>query len=169
MSEKDRIIDQPMDDELREAESLHDRIPNDAPGFTATVMDPMGWDAIPCSLFMYLNRCYFPDCLVGVSKPGSDDKAVMQQIFSLMMLAAGYGAEVTFRCATDPQTFETLRRCIGLLFRRTDKPTYGETYKECSQILQDYKDKGPEHLLEELSKVTRLEGRSPLLRIKAGC
>ena len=166
MSEKDRSIDQPLEDELREAESLHDRIPKDAPSFTVTFMDPMPLDAIPCCLFMVLNRRYFPDCLVGVSTPENGDKAVMHKTFSLMMLAVGHGTEVTFRCDTDPKTFEALKRCLCLLFRRTDKPTYGETYKECSQILQDCNGKGPEYLLEELSKVTQLEGRSPLLKIK---
>ena len=163
MSEKDPSIDQRLEDELREAESLHDRIPKDAPSFTATVMDPTGLDALPCSLFGRLNYLYFPDCLVGVSTPENGDKAVMQQIFSLMMLAVGYGTTVEFRCDTDPKTFEILRRCLCLLFRRADKPSYGETYDECTQILQDCNGKGPEHLLEELSKVARLEGRSPLL------
>ena len=169
MSEKDPSIDQRFKDELREAESLHDRIPKDAPSFTATFVDPMPLDALPCLLLMMLNRRYFPDCLVGVSTPENGDKAVMQQIFSLMMLAVGHGTTVEFRCDTDPKTFEALKRCLCLLFRRTDKPTYGETYDECSQILQDCNGKGPEHLLEELSKVTRLGCRSPLLRVKAGC
>ena len=148
----------------REVENVHKRIPEDAPSFTATVEDRTGWDAIPCALFAMLNLNCFPDCTVAVSKPDYGDKAVMRNIMSLMMLAAMNGDTLKFQCDTDSKTFEALRRCICLIFRRTDKPEYGETYKECSELLQNCKDKGHEHLLHELSKATRLEGRSPILR-----
>jgi hypothetical protein len=92
----------------------------------------------------------------------------MRSIMSLMMLAAGNGTTLKFQCDTDPRTFEVFRQCVGLLFRRTDKPGYGETYEECSKLLRGCKGKGCEYLLQELSKVTRLEGRSPLLRCIPG-
>jgi hypothetical protein len=92
----------------------------------------------------------------------------MRSIMSLMMLAAGYGSTLKFQCDTDPNTFEVFRQCVSHIFRRTDKPEYGETYDECSNMLRDCKDKGRGHLLQELSKVTQLEGRTPILHCSLG-
>lgn len=150
--------------EIQDAETLFRQIPETAPSFTATVEDPVGWDGIPCLVYTLLHHRYFPDCLVGVSEPASGGMAVMGRITSLMMLAVGHGATVKFQCDTDPKTFETLRRCICLLFRRSDKPGYGKTYDECLQLLQECSGKGPEHLLLELTRVTQMEGRTVLLR-----
>jgi phosphotransferase system HPr-like phosphotransfer protein len=150
-----------------EARLLYEKIPENAPSFTATVVDPTGWDAIPCMMFMRLNRRYFPDCVIGVSRNGSDSKAAMHSIFSLMMLAVGPGVRVEFRCATDPKTFETLIQCLCLLFRQSDLPGYGETYDECFKLLQDFESKGPDQLLQELTRLVQLGNRSPLLRQEA--
>ncbi len=147
-----------------QAKLLYEKIPDNAPSFTATVADPTGWDAIPCMMFTWLNRHYFPDCAVGISSVGSDSKAVMRSILPLMMLAVGHGARVEFRCDTDPKTLEMLRQCLCLLFRRSDLPGYGKTYDECSKLLQDFESKGPEQLLPELTRSVQLGNRSPLLR-----
>ena len=168
MKDEPANIDKDLAELNREAETIHKHIPQDAPSFTATVEDRNGWDAIPCSLFVLLNTLYFPDCLVAISKPESGDKAVMWNIMSMMMLAAMDGVTLKFQCNTDPKTFEVFRQCVGLLFRRTDKPGYGETYDECSKILRACKDKGCEHLLQELSRVTQLEGRTPILHCIPG-
>ena len=150
-----------------EAKLLYEKIPENARSFTATVVDPTGWDAIPYMMFMRLNRRYFPDCVVGVSRRGSDSKAAMHSISSLMMLAVGPGVRVEFRCETDPKTFETLRQCLCLLFRQSDLPGYGKTNDECFKLLQDFDSKGPDQLLQELTRVVQLGNRSPLLRQEA--
>jgi phosphotransferase system HPr-like phosphotransfer protein len=147
-----------------EAKLLYEQVPETALSFTATVADPMGLGAIPCMLFTWLNCRYFPDCVVGVSSLESDSKAVMRSILSLMMLGAGAGVRVEFRCDTHPTTFKKLRQCICLLFRRSELPGYGKTYDECSKLLQDFESKGPEQLLQELTRFVQLGSRSPLLR-----
>jgi phosphotransferase system HPr-like phosphotransfer protein len=115
-------------------------------------------------MFTWLNRRYFPDCVVGISSMDSDATAVMRSILPLMMLAVVPGNRVEFRCDADPKTFETLRQCLCLLFRRSDLPGYGKTYDECSKLLQDFESKGPEQLLQELTRSVQLGNRSPLLR-----
>jgi len=154
----------PTEAAVLKAKLLYKKIPENALSFTATVVDPTGWGAIPCMMFTWLNRRYFPDCVVGISSVGSDSKAVMRSILPLMMLAVGPGVRVEFRCETDPKTFETLRQCLCLLFRRSDLPGYGKTYDECSKLLQDFESKGPDQLLQELTRLVQLGNRSPLLR-----
>jgi len=150
-----------------EAKLLYEKIPESAPSFTATVEDPVGWDAMPCLVFTQLNRLYFPGCVVGVMRMESDSKAVLHSITSLMMMAIGHGVRVEFRCDTDPKTFETLRRCLCLLFRQSDVPGYAKTYDECSKLLLAFESRGPELLLEELTRLVRLGNRNPLLRQEA--
>jgi phosphotransferase system HPr-like phosphotransfer protein len=157
-------MDKMMDKIAHEAAKVHKQMPKNALWFTATVEDPIGWDAIPSALLIRLNTQYFPDCIVAVSRPDTGDKAFLGSIMSLMLLVVQYGTTVKFQCDTDPKTFEALRRCICLVFRRSDNPAYGETYNECSNLLQSCKDKGYECLLHELSNATQLEGRSPILR-----
>ena len=152
-----------------EADLLHEKIPENAPSFTATVVDPTGWDAIP---YMTVHDVHavespLPPGLVGVSRRGSDSKAAMHIISSLMMLAVGPGVRVEFRCETDPKTFETLRQCLCLLFRQSDLPGYGKTYDECFKLLQDFDSKSPDQLLQELTRLIQLGNRSPLLRQEA--
>ncbi len=135
----------------------------DTPSFIATVKDRRGWNGLSCRLFTNLNMLYFPNCQVAISRPGSLDNVVMGNFMSAMWLSTEYRATLKFQCCTDSKTFEALRRCICLIFRRSDKLGYSETYDECSKMLRDCKDKGYEHLLQELSKVTQLEGRTPIL------
>jgi hypothetical protein len=40
--------------EVLEAKLLYEQIPENALSFTATVVDPTGWDAIPCMMFTWL-------------------------------------------------------------------------------------------------------------------
>jgi hypothetical protein len=147
-----------------EARILYERIPPTAKSFIATVADPTGWDALPCMMFSSLNFGFFPSGVVGVSRVGSDSKAVMHRILPLMMLAVGHGVRVEFRCDADPKTFETLRRCVCLLFRQSDLPGYTKTYDECFEVLRAFRSKGSGKLLEELTRLVQLGNRSPLLR-----
>jgi len=131
--------------------------------FTVTLDDPRGLDGIPCALLCNLNRDHFPDCRVVVSKPNDGGEGLLESLESLMMLAVRSGSILKFQCDGDPGTFDILRQCICLLFRRPDKPGYGETYNECAGVLRKCRGRNPECLLQELMKVTELEAREPLL------
>lgn len=159
MSKRESDFDKTMAKINSEVKAIVDVMPIDAPSFTVTVNDPMGWDAIPCCLFIRLHAHYFSKCAVVVSRTDGVDAGTMGSIFSLMMLAASNGTSLKFQCDTDPKIFALLEQCVRHLFKRTDKPSYGDTYKECSDVLAACKGKDPQILIKALTMAALRDGR----------
>ena len=159
MSNRDADFDKKMAKIDREVKAISGRMSDATPSFTVKVTDPMGWDAIPCCLFLRLHKHYFPKCDIVVSRVDGGGDGIMGDIFSLMMLAAANGTGLKIQCDTDPKTFGLIERSVRQLFKRTDKPSYGDTYKECSEILEACKGKDPEILIKTLTMSALRDGR----------
>jgi len=148
----------------RRTSKVGDELLRESFTFKAIVKEPVGVDAIPCLLFSKLNRTFFPSTKVTVTNLSYRGQAVLDDKMAMLRLAVGFNHVLEFCCETDSEVFASLKRCLSLIFMRTDQTGYGETYHECLQILGSC-GHDPFLLIKTLEGAIEDGSRQPVLMI----